>query len=98
MNNDIINTIAEVPAGYFRIHWPQYQVLMDLPGYDDDVILCMEEAMLHDLPTIALPIPWMSNVKEEMGQKTYTYVKFINTPSEDRIDFLNFLSKDKTKK
>jgi hypothetical protein len=75
---DEIHTIKEVPAGYFRIHWPQYQLLMDLPGYDDDAIHCYGEAMVHELNTIALPYSWMGCIKEEMGQNTHAYIQFIN--------------------
>lgn len=78
MNSKIIHNIKDVPAGYFRIHWPQYQVLMDIPGYDEDVLHCDGEAMIHNLNTIALPYSWMRHVKNEMGQRTRAYIEFIN--------------------
>jgi hypothetical protein len=78
MKSKIIHNIQEVPSGYFRIHWPQYQILMDIPGYDKDVMHCSGEAMIHNLNTIALPYSWMRHVKNEMGQRTRAYIEFIN--------------------
>jgi hypothetical protein len=85
MGNTVAN-IEDIPAGYFRIHWPQSQVLMDYPDYDGEVIHCIDDAAkfhtpIHDevnLPTVALPLRWMSIVEKELGQKTKTYIQFIN--------------------
>lgn len=81
-----IKNIDDLPKGYFRIHWPQSQVLMDYPDYDRDVIHCIDDAAkFHtpfndeiDLPTVALPLKWMSLVEKELGQKTKSYIQFIN--------------------
>ena len=85
-----VKNIEDLPKGYFRIHWPQSQVLMDYPDYDGDVIHCIGDAAkfhtpIHDeinLPTVALPISWMDVVREEMGQKTKSYIQFINQKFE----------------
>ena len=63
---------------------------MDYPDYDGDVIHCIGDAAkfhtpIHDeinLPTVALPISWMDVVREEMGQKTKSYIQFINQKSK----------------
>jgi hypothetical protein len=76
----VINNIKDMPAGYFRIHWPQYQILMDVEGYDDDVIHCDGELMFKELPTIALPYySWMKVVRDKLGEDTAFYLNFINT-------------------
>lgn len=77
MHNTIRN-IEDLPKGYFRIHWPQCQVLMDYPDYDVDVIHCIDDAAVEDLQTVALPLKWISLVEKELGQKTKTYIQFIN--------------------
>ena len=59
---------------------------MDYPDYDGDVIHCIDDAAkfhtpIHDeinLPTVALPLKWMSLVEKELGKKTKTYLQFIN--------------------
>lgn len=86
----VIKNIKDLPKGYFRIHWPQSQVLMDYDGYDKEVINCIDDAAkfhtpIHDeinLPTVALPIKWMDVVREELGQNTKSYIEFINQKSE----------------
>jgi hypothetical protein len=76
--NKVINNLTDLPAGYFRIHWPQYQILMDDENYDEDVIFCDGECEIEGLPTIALPYSYLKRVEDELGQKTRFYFEFIN--------------------
>lgn len=92
MINKTIKSIKELPHGHFRIHWPQYQVLMDIKSWDDEVILCSEDAVLFDLPTVALPNYWMSHVREELGAKTLHYINFINGDPVDVKLFYNSIN------
>ena len=78
MHKDLIHRVEDVPAGYFRIHWPQYQVLMDEPGYDDDVLHCEGKALIEGLSTIALPYSYMEKVEELLSKRTRFYFEFIN--------------------
>lgn len=73
-----IRNIEDLPKGYFRIHWPQSQMLMDVPGYDEDVMHCVDAAAIDELPTVALPYRWMDVVEKELGGKTRFYIEFIN--------------------
>ena len=75
---ECIDNIKDLPKGYFRIHWPQYQVLMDYDEYDKDVIFCDGDCAIEDLTTIALPYSWMDVVEKELGGKTRFYIEFIN--------------------
>ena len=77
-----IDKIQDVPAGYFRIHWPQYQVLMDDENYDRDVIFCDGEAKIEELPTIALPVSYLKRIEDELGPKTRLYFQVINQRPE----------------
>ncbi len=78
MESNVIYTVEEVPQGYFRIHWPQYQILMDDPNYDVDVLFCDGEAQIEGLNTIALPYSYLKRVEDELGPKTRFYFEFIN--------------------
>jgi len=77
MDNTVAN-IEDIPKGYFRIHWPQSQRLMDIPGYDEDVIHCVGGAAIDDLSTVALPYKWMDTVEEQLGKKTKFYLQVMN--------------------
>lgn len=78
----IIYNIKCLPAGHFRIHWPQYQVLMDEPGYDNDVVHCEGEALIEELPTIALPYSYIEKLEMHLGKNTRFYFEFINQKKE----------------
>lgn len=80
--NNVITNIKDLPAGYFRIHWPQYQVLMDELNYDEDVIFCDEAASVEGLSTIALPISYLKKLEDELGKNTKAYILFLNQKIE----------------
>lgn len=75
---ECIENIKDLPKGYFRIHWPQYQVLMDYDEYDKDAIFCDGDCAIEGLNTIALPYRWLDVVEKELGGKTRFYIEFIN--------------------
>lgn len=80
--NKTINDKSQLPAGYFRIHWPQYQVLMDEENYDKDVIFCDGDAELFGLSTIALPITYLKRIENKLGSKTRIYFQVLNQNPE----------------